>query len=1091
MHTTLFSRLTPLLAIAAFAVLFWSGIDVVDRALFGGPTTAYAIEGGSGSFQDTTFGGSSGFGGGGSCGGCGSGGGFSGGGSIFTGGGPGGGGGGGGSSSAPSCALSSTATSLSSPGTVNLSWGTVNITSISIDQGVGSVSPTSGGAVSVFVPATTTFTAVATGPAGTVTCSRTITVTSTPPPPTPPVCSLSITPTSITSGGSSTLSWSSTNATSGTIDNSVGSVTPVSSGSRTVSPTTSTTYTGVFTGPGGTATCSASVGVLPPPPPTPVCTLDLSQTQISWTSQNVNTVTIVPLTNSPAVPGASGGTPGSGGSSGSASTLFFDGFESGSLSNWSSGSNWFTTTGRQHSGSRSARVEGPSTASLSRTISSAGYQSVTFSYWFRAANLEASAGEYVKAEWSADGVTWTELSSIDDSNDTGDWLQRTHTLPASAANNANFAVRFRANLHNANDDVFIDDVTVTAMSSGSGGTPGGPVDLSGSHTFVPPLGVGTHTYRLTAVGPGGSVQCTRTIIIPPPTTPSCTLSASPSVIGPGDSSVLSWTTVNGTSFSIDRGIGSVTPVSAGSRSVSPLFTTTYTGTVSGPGGTATCTAVVTLSITPPPLACTLSASPTSITSGGSSTLSWTTTGAVSFEIDHGIGTVTPASSGSVSTGVLTSTRTFTGTARNASGQSVVCTAAVGVLPGGGGPVPQCTLSVSPNKIKTGESVSLSWTSANVMAGSIDHSVGSTTPVSSGVISNIFPPDDTTYTATFTGPNGTTTCSAFVDVDLGGGGCQGNCGGGLNPPNVVLFKTPGDQPFAFVSLSQIPYTGFEAGPLLTLLFWLAVALWSFGIAYIILGKKALGALGEALVGYGKGRQDYHEEDAEYVAYENPVHYEVEHVAPAPSQAYVEERPVAVAKDGIPALSEVIESRAHASGVLLSPEARTAAIALSADRAVALRIFGDILNKALRTYPREDGWILLSSERFSDLRGSVPAESHSASEAPQAELLDAVPERIVSAVLDGRRDEAFSLLRELERKNVSPSSILTGIVALADRLYTARMGQASTGNLSLDEKVRTVSPDKVRTLASLFSNALGATYAMPYTGFKIALAQALDS
>lgn len=68
-------------------------------------------------------------------------------------------------------------------------------------------------------------------------------------------------PTSISPGGSSTLSWMSNNSTSATIDNDVGSVTPVAGGSVQVSPTTTTTYTLTLTGPGGQTTLQATVTV--------------------------------------------------------------------------------------------------------------------------------------------------------------------------------------------------------------------------------------------------------------------------------------------------------------------------------------------------------------------------------------------------------------------------------------------------------------------------------------------------------------------------------------------------------------------------------------------------------------------------------------------------------------------------------------------------------------------------------------------------------------------------------------------------------------------------------------------------------------
>jgi peptidoglycan-associated lipoprotein len=88
-----------------------------------------------------------------------------------------------------------------------------------------------------------------------------------PPPPPSPTISLSASPSAIEAGQSTTLSWNTSNATSVTIDNGVGTVEP--SGRRTVSPSASTTYTARATGPGGNAVAEARVTVTSPPPPTP------------------------------------------------------------------------------------------------------------------------------------------------------------------------------------------------------------------------------------------------------------------------------------------------------------------------------------------------------------------------------------------------------------------------------------------------------------------------------------------------------------------------------------------------------------------------------------------------------------------------------------------------------------------------------------------------------------------------------------------------------------------------------------------------------------------------------------------------------
>jgi YD repeat-containing protein len=73
--------------------------------------------------------------------------------------------------------------------------------------------------------------------------------------------SLSASPVAISSGGSSTLTWSSNNATSASIDNGIGAVTPASGGTVLVSPTTTTTYTLTLNGSGGPITRQVTVTV--------------------------------------------------------------------------------------------------------------------------------------------------------------------------------------------------------------------------------------------------------------------------------------------------------------------------------------------------------------------------------------------------------------------------------------------------------------------------------------------------------------------------------------------------------------------------------------------------------------------------------------------------------------------------------------------------------------------------------------------------------------------------------------------------------------------------------------------------------------
>lgn len=102
-------------------------------------------------------------------------------------------------------------------------------------------------------------------------CKKKPVATTPPPAPAPapapaqPTVTLSADPTSINSGDSATLSWTSTNATQLTIAPDVGTVN--AEGSSKVTPSASTSYTITASGPGGSANATARVTVSTPPPP--------------------------------------------------------------------------------------------------------------------------------------------------------------------------------------------------------------------------------------------------------------------------------------------------------------------------------------------------------------------------------------------------------------------------------------------------------------------------------------------------------------------------------------------------------------------------------------------------------------------------------------------------------------------------------------------------------------------------------------------------------------------------------------------------------------------------------------------------------
>ncbi len=148
------------------------------------------------------------------------------------------------------------------------------------------------------------------------------------------------------------------------------------------------------------------------------------------------------------------------------------------------------------------------------------------------------------------------------------------------------------------------DVATDAAFSASvsaGGRPasllaGYPMDV-GNVTSFAVTGLSpatTYYYRVRAIASGYSSLSSNTISVATFGGLTCTLNADPDSISSGDSSTLTWASANATSGSMDNGVGSLTPVGGGTVSVSPTSTTTYTATFTGPGGSTTCSAIVTI-----------------------------------------------------------------------------------------------------------------------------------------------------------------------------------------------------------------------------------------------------------------------------------------------------------------------------------------------------------------------------------------------------------------------------------------------------------------------------------------------------------------
>ena len=638
------------------------------------------------------------------------------------------------------------AMTITAGGSTTLRWTTTNASAVSISGVSGTLAVD--GSVSVTPSATTTYTLTARGGSGTSAASASVTISISG----WPTATLTAEPTAITAGGSATLRWASSNASSVSIDQGVGSVTPLAGGSVSVSPSATTTYTLTASdddAPSGDATASVTITVNPADPVIDTFTADAmtitagGSATLSWTTTNATTVSI----------------------SGVSGTLAVDGSQSVSPSATTS----YTLTARGGSGTTAATATvrvtvGPPDSDPDPDPPSCGIDA------FSADPATITLGGSTTLRWTTTGFTAVSIPgtsgtlAVDGSTSVSPTADTPYTLTARGGScttdSATTTVRVRPRI----DSFTASETTITLGGSSTlrwtttGATAVSLSNVSGTlavddSTSVSPTSRPTTTYTLTASNSAGSTTASVTINVNLAPCLIDSFSASEATITRGGAATLSWTTSRATAVSIPGTTGTLDVDD--STSVSPTSTTTYTLTARGSDcDTASDTATVT--VVPPPLIDTFTASATTITEGGSSTLRWTTTGATTVTVSGLSGALALDGSRRVSP---TATSSYTLTAKNSAdtpaSDSATVTVTVTPRP------PTASLSVDPEEIfNAGDGATLTWSTANASSASIDQGVGEVTPVADGS-TTVYPAGTTTYTLTASGPGGSASDTATV------------------------------------------------------------------------------------------------------------------------------------------------------------------------------------------------------------------------------------------------------------------------------------------------------------------------------------------
>ncbi len=860
-----------------------------------------------------------------------------------------------------------------------------------------------------------------------------------------PSCTLTINKNKITVGERAKLSWSVTNGVTASINRGIGTVW-IYGGDKTIKPTKNTKYTMTVVGVNGqTVTCSDSIKVVEPQPEPPTCdsftatpsTISRGeQTVLEWKTTNASEVTLT--------------------RPGTVQTVSVDGQAT------ASPNNDFTFVITATGAGGTVTCDAPVT--VEETAKHPAIKLIK-----RDASDKDDMQTVVTGGVATFEIVVTNTGDVDLNN----VVVTDPVTPSCAKTIGALAVDQSTTYTCTATDVQTDFTNVAYVT----GTP---------------------------VGGGQSVSDDdpTDVTVVAPQTPVCdSFTASPNSFnnGVGGTVTLTWTTTNTDGVNINNGVGSFT-ASDGNTTVTVNDTTTFILTpINGSTFGQTCPVTVTVNDepTPDPIECTLTADDRNIDEGDDVTLTWTTDNATEVTIDQGIGDV--VFDGSETVNNLRSDTTFILTARN-DDDSVTCRVNIEVDEdnggggGGGSSSPRCELDISDDRIDRGESVTLEWDSrrateieitddrGNVIVTTDDRLNDDKEELFDGEIT-IKPTEDTTYT--MIAERGSRDDECEVDVEVRDGGA------------VTVTETRRQLPtVAGISLTQVPYTGFEAGPLLTFIFYALLAVWGLFVAYVIAVRK--GAIdGVSFAGahdhvpYTEASTDNHTV-SDYVANETPtIATPGTTTANAPSNLPTGAAPVVgyaaasvaadatVADESVDTSLTALENLAHEHKALFSSDAMrhfTQVVPEGKQGEELTQVIAD----AKASFPNEDGWVVINLARLESLM-ETQADEVAADATPTPTTAGSLAEAIVT----GDIVAAYQMIAH------RPMIALADAAAELDTVLRVRAGASEIISEMLEAETKHLSDEQLRTAVHALTSAIDGTYTSEEDAVKMAIMKAVKA
>ena len=597
----------------------------------------------------------------------------------------------------------------------------------------------------------------------------------------------------------------------------------------------------------------------------------------------------------------------------------------------------------------------------------------------------------------------------------------------------------------------------------------------------------TTTYQLTAFGTQNrTVTCNVPVTVSNDPVPVCEFfTATPNTLPANGGQVnFSWKVNGATAVSIAPTIGSV--ATQGNQSLNVTSNTNFVLTATdADGDQVTCAAPVTLA-TAQVFSCpnnvSFSASDYSVNEGDDITLNWSTTNVDSLTIS---GVNSTALSGSTTVGPRSNT-TYTLTATK-NGQSINCPINITVDEdngggggGGGSSSPRCELTISDSKIKRGDQITLKWDTSRATKVVIEDNNGKTVMSTEKYSSKekdeyydgsikLKPTKDTTYTLVASKGSKDRTCKVKVDVD-----------------DLVVLTDRDQKPLvAGISLSNVPYTGFEAGPVLTVFFYTLLAAWALFVSYLIISRRQPVAEFMAITPSPAQHSMNRSEEV------RPDAFVPSMVASTVSVVTPTNLPTGTAVIGYESFNQVsddivttLENRAHTQNALLSSDAIRHFISTTEGNLERNDALDEVIAEAKGQYPLEDGWIVINQARMQNLCDVCNVNHVASANAPFVPTV--IPEgssSLAEAIVTGNIVAAYEMI------GGRPMFALADAAADLDAVVRNRRGETNRISDLLAAETAHLSEQTLKNMITALTGALDGTYTDEASAVKMAIMKAV--